>query len=152
MIGGCATKPYAVSEPKMITLKTPKLKFSDMGYLRSDGEAVEVELFAAGMAVEKITINGEVCVRAGCMGEEKFVKEYLCPDYPSDTMRSVLLGRDIFGGLGKEEMCDGRLFQFIRNDGMDILYRRGEGEIYFKDRLNGLVIKITDLKETHAAE
>jgi hypothetical protein len=35
-------------------------------------------------------------------------------------------------------MCDGRLFQFIRNDEMDIVYRREKGEIYFKDRLNSL--------------
>jgi hypothetical protein len=136
----------------MITLKTSKLKFSDTGYIRTDGEAVEVELFAAGMAVEKIAFNGEVCVSAGCMSEEKFVKEYLYSDYPSDTMRNVLLGRDIFGGKGKEEMCDGRLFQFIRNDEMDILYRRGKGEIYFKDRLNSLIIKIEDLKENNATE
>ncbi len=152
MIGGCATKHYTHSEPKMIVLKTPKLKFADTGYIRTEGEAVEVELFAAGMAVEKITMNGEVCVSAGCMSEEKFVKEYLYQDYPRDTMRHILLGRDIFGGRGKEEMCDGRLFQFIRNDEMDIIYRRGKGEIYFKDRLNSLIIKITDLGENNATE
>jgi hypothetical protein len=152
VIGGCATKHYTVSEPKMITLKTPKLKFADTGYIRTDGEGVELELFAAGMAVEKITMNGEVCVSAGCMSEEQFVREYLYPDYPADTMRSVLLGKDIFGGRGKEEMCDGRLFQFVRNDEMDIIYRRGKGEIYFKDRLNSLIVKIEDLKETNATE
>lgn len=151
-LGGCGTKHYTVNEPKLFTLKTPKLKFADTGYIRHDGSAVEVELFAAGVAVEKITIDGDVCVSAGCMDEGKFVKEYLYPDYPRDTMRQVLLGKDIFEGRGKEEMCDGRLFQFIRNDEMDIVYRRGKGEIYFKDRLNSLIIKIEDLKENNATE
>lgn len=151
-LGGCVTKVYTVNEPKIITLKTPKIKFADTGYIRHDGSAVEVELFAAGVAVEKITIDEQVCVSAGCMDEEKFVKEYLYPDYPRDTMRHVLLGKDIFAGRGKEEMCDGRLFQFIRNDEIDIIYRRGKGEIYFKDRLNSLIIKIEDLKETNATE
>ncbi|MEW5831575.1 MAG: hypothetical protein AB1763_01895 [Campylobacterota bacterium] len=151
MIGGCATKQhYTRSEPKMITLKTPKLKFADTGYLRSDGERVELELFAAGVAVEKIRIDGEVCVSAGCMSEERFVKEYLYPDYPADTMKRVLLGHDIFGGKGKEEMCDGRLFQFVRDDEMDIIYRRGKGEIYFKDRLNGIIVRINDLDENQS--
>ena len=145
LITGCSTKHYTVSEPKIITLKTPKLKFADTGYIRHDETSVEVELFTAGVAVEKITIDGDVCVSAGCMDEGKFVKEYLYPDYPHDTMRNVLLGKDIFSGRGKEEMCDGRLFQFIRNDEMDIMYRRGKGEIYFKDRLNGLIIKIENL-------
>lgn len=152
VLGGCSAKHFTHSEPKMIVLKTPKLKFADTGYIRTDGEALQVELFAAGMAVEKITIDQEVCVSAGCMSEEKFVRDYLYSDYPRDTMRHILLGRDIFGGRGKEEMCDGRLFQFIRNDEMDIIYRRGKGEIYFKDRLNSLMIKITDLGENNATE
>jgi hypothetical protein len=145
IVGGCGTKQYAISEPKIIVLKTPKIKFADTGYIRHKGESVEVELFTAGVAVEKISIDTLVCVSTGCMSEEAFVKEYLNPDYPRDTMRNVLLGKDIFAGHGKEEMCDGRLFQFIRNDEMDIIYRRGKGEIYFKDRLNSLIIKINDL-------
>ena len=142
---GCSTKHYRVSEPKIITLKTPKLKFADTGYIRHDETSVEVELFTAGVAVEKISIDSQVCVSSGCMSEEAFVKDFLSPDYPADTMRNIVLGKDIFGGRGKEEMCDGRLFQFIRNDEMDIIYRRGKGEIYFKDRLNSLIIKIEDL-------
>ncbi len=153
LMGGCAAKhDYGVGESKLITIKSPKLKFSDMGYVRSDGNAVEVELFAAGMAVEKIAFDGEVCTRSGCMSEEKFVRDYLYSAYPRDTMRNILLGRDIFAGEGKEEMCDGRLFQFIRNDDMDIIYRRGGGEIYFRDRLNSLIVKITDWKENNATE
>jgi hypothetical protein len=151
-IGGCGTKHYSISEPKIITLKTPKLKFADTGYVRHEGDAVEVELFTAGVAVEKISIDSLVCVSSGCMSEEAFVKEYLYSDYPTDTMRNILLGKDIFAGRGKEEMCDGRLFQFIRNEEMDIIYRRGKGEIYFKDRLNSLIIKIEDLKENNATE
>lgn len=142
---GCSTKHYTVSEPKLITLKTPKIKFADTGYIRHDETSVEVELFTAGVAVEKISIDSLVCVSNGCMSEEAFVKEYLYPDYPADTMRNIVLGKDIFSGRGKEEMCDGRLFQFIRNDEMDIIYRRGKGEIYFKDRLNSLIIRINDL-------
>jgi hypothetical protein len=149
---GCSTKHYTVSEPKIITLKTPNLKFADTGYIRHDDTSVEVELFTAGVAVEKISIDEKVCVSAGCMSEEAFVKEYLNAGYPRDTMRNILLGKDIFTGKGKEEMCDGRLFQFIRNDEMDIIYRRGKGEIYFKDRLNSLIIKIEDLKENNATE
>lgn len=144
-IGGCTTKHYSVSEPKMITIKSPKLKFADMGYIRHEGDAVEVELFTAGVAVEKISIDKEVCVSSGCMSEEKFVKEYLYPDYPADTMRRILQGADIFGGINKEELCQGTLYQTIRNDDMDIIYRRKGGDIYFKDRLNSLMIKIGNL-------
>ncbi|MDP1785011.1 MAG: hypothetical protein Q8K81_06255 [Sulfuricurvum sp.] len=151
-MGGCAAKHYSISTPKIITIKSPKLKFSDMGYVRYEGDAVEVELFTAGVAVEKISIDDKVCVSTGCMSEESFVKEYLYEGYPRDTMRRILQGEPIFGGKGKDETCGGALFQFIRNDDMDILYRRSPTETYFKDRLNGMMIKISDIPDTNETQ
>lgn len=148
-LGGCTTKHYSISSPKVITIKSPKLKFSDTGYIRYEADAVEVELFTAGIAIEKISIDDKVCVSAGCMSEEVFVKEYLYEKYPRDTMRRILQGEPIFGGIGKDKTCDGALFQFIRNDDMDIMYRRKGNEIFFKDRLNGLMIKINDIEDTN---
>ena len=152
LLGGCATKHYTISQPKMVVIKSPKLKFADMGYIRYAQDAVEVDLFTAGVAVEKISIDEQVCVSAGCMSEETFVKEYLYKDYPADTMRRVLQGEPIFDGNGTSESCGGVKFQNIRNDEMDIVYRRSPTEIYFKDRLNGLMIKISDIKESNATE
>ena len=148
-MGGCTVKHYSISSPKVITIKSPKLKFSDTGYIRYEADAVEVELFTAGVAVEKISIDDKVCVSAGCMGEEAFVKEYMNEKYPRDTMRRILQGEPIFGGIGKDETCGGTIFQFIRNDDMDITYRRQGNNISFKDRLNGLMIKITDVEDTN---
>lgn len=144
VMGGCSSKHYTFSEPKLIVLKTPKLKFADMGYLRHEGDAVEVELFIAGAAVEKIAIDSKVCVSSGCMSEEEFTRTYLYKGYPADTMRNILLGRDIFEGKGKSELCNGTLYQYIRNEDMDFVYRRKPSEIYFKDYLNGIMIKIAD--------
>lgn len=151
-MGGCTAKHYSISTPKIITIKSPKLKFSDMGYVRYEGDAVEVELFTAGVAVEKISIDEKVCVSAGCMSEEAFIKEYLYEGYPRDTMRRILQGEPIFNGKGKDETCGGALFQFIRNDEMDILYRRSPTETYFKDRLNGMMIKISDIPDTNETQ
>lgn len=149
LFGGCTVKHYSSSSPKVITIKTAKLKFSDTGYIRYEADAVEVELFTAGLAVEKISIDDKVCVNAGCMSEETFVKEYLYEGYPRDTMRRILQGEPIFGGIGKDKTCSGALFQFIRNDDMDIMYRRQGGEIFFKDRLNALMIKINDIEDSN---
>ncbi|MGZ5208855.1 MAG: hypothetical protein ACXWB0_07540 [Sulfuricurvum sp.] len=136
----------------MIVIKSPKLKYADMGYLRYEGDAVEMELFTAGVAVEKISIDTHVCVSAGCMSEKAFVREYLYKDYPADTMRRVLQSEPIFDGNGTSEPCGGVKIQNIRNNEMDIVYRRSAKETYFKDRLNGLMIKISDVLESNASE
>ena len=59
----------------------------------------------------------------------------------------MLQGEPIFGGIGRDETCSGTVYQFIRNDDMDIMYRRKGNEIIFKDRLNGLMIKINDIED-----
>jgi hypothetical protein len=151
-MGGCGTKHYSISIPKMITIKTPKLKYADMGYLRYEGDAVELELFTAGVSVEKISIDQKVCLSAGCMDEDKFVKEYIYEGYPRDTLRRILQNEPIFDGNGTSESCGGVIFQFIRNDDMDILYRRAHEGIFFKDRLNGLIIKISDVEDINATK
>lgn len=152
-LNGCSTHSFSISEPKIITLKTPKIKYSDMGYVRYDDDAVQVELFTAGVSVEKITfINNEVCVSVGCMSEEKFTQEYLNPHYPPDTLRRIVQNVDIFGGLGKSEACNGVQYQYIRNEEIDVMYRRKNGEILFKDRLNGVMIKIEDILEINATK
>lgn len=144
-MGGCAQKQYETSTPKLIVLKTPKLKFADTGYIRFSGENVQAELFTAGVAVERISVEDKVCITAGCMSEEAFVREYLSPEYPKDTLRRILLGEPIFEGINTSEQCGGARTQYIRNGKMDIVYRLRHDETYFKDRINGLIIKISDL-------
>ncbi len=151
MIGGCAQKHYEISKPKLIVLKMPKLKFADTGYIRSSGERVEAELFTAGVAVEKISIDEKVCVNAGCMSEEAFVRDYLSPDYPKDILRRILLGEPIYNGANMSEQCGGARTQYIRTDKTDIVYRLKADETYFKDRFNSLIIKITDLDNNQSA-
>lgn len=150
VIGGCSSKHYSVSEPKIITIKSPKLKFADTGYIRHEGEAVEAELFTAGVAVEKIAIDEKVCVSAGCMSEEEFIREYLSAEYPTDTLRRILLGEPIFNGINTTEQCGGAKTQYIRNEKMDIVYRLKSDMTYFKDRSNGLIIKIENLDENQS--
>lgn len=150
IIGGCAQKHYEISKPKLIVLKTPKIKFADTGYIRSSGESVEVELFTAGVAVEKITIDDKVCVSAGCMSEEMFIREYLSTEYPKDTLRRILLAEPIYNGQYTTEQCSGIRTQYIRNEKIDIVYRLKPDETYFKDRINSIIIKISNLDDNQS--
>jgi hypothetical protein len=140
--GGCSLKQYETSEPKLIVLKTKKLKFSDTGYIRSAGDAVEVELFSAGQAAGRIVINHLVCVDdKGCLSKSAFNAEYLNGNYPDETMQYVLLGKPIFSRRSLQRNTEG-FEQRIENSEVDIVYRVDARQIYFKDRKNKILIKI----------
>ena len=141
----CSIKNYEKTQTKIIIIKSPKMKFADIGYLRNTDSAIELEMFIAGHAVEKITINHLVCVRKGCMSKSGFNEEYLHHSYPDDILQNIFLGSEIYNGMSKSKTNLG-FEQRIVNDDVDIKYRVSNKEIFFKDSNNKIIFKIKDTK------
>ena len=143
LFSACSTKNYEVTQTKIIIIKSPKLKFADVGYIRNSDNSIEMELFVAGQAIEKITINHLICVSDGCMSKSGFNKDYLHASYPSDILQNILLSKDIYGGENKIITSDG-FRQHIEDENVDILYKVTWNTTYFKDRKNNILLKIKD--------
>lgn len=138
-------KNYEQTQTKIITMKTKQLKFSDLGYIRSSGSAVEVELFTVGKSVFKASIDYLVCTQDGCMGKSAFNEQYLNASYPDSLLQNILLGRVIYEAKNRVALADG-FEQKIANEDVDISYKVTSNEIYFKDRKNKILIKIKETK------
>lgn len=141
----CSIKNYEVTQTKIIIIKSPKIKFADIGYIRNTEKAVELELFIAGNAVEKFTINHLICTSEGCMSKNGFNADYLHHSYPDEILQNILLGREIYDAKDKQKTDDG-FQQKIRTELVDIKYRVNSKEIFFKDRTNKIIFKIKDTK------
>lgn len=142
----CSIKNYEHTQTKIITIKSPKIKFSDAGYLRNSEKTVELELFMAGKCIEKITVNHLICTSSGCMSKGGFNKDYLNSAYPDDTMENMLLSHVIYGGKNLTK-TDGGFEQHIKDEHVDISYRVESSGVYFKDRKNGIIFNIKDTDE-----
>jgi hypothetical protein len=146
LFSACSIKNYEQTTTKLVTIKTKKFRFSDIGYLRHTDDALQLELFMAGQVVKRIEINHLVCVSdEGCISKERFNEEYLSLDYPENILQHILLGKRIFDGAGIQKSSFG-FTQHILTQGVDISYRVGPKEVYFKDRKNHILFKIKDLK------
>lgn len=139
----CSIKNYEHTSSKIIIIKSPKIKFADLGYIRNSDKAIELELFVAGRAIEKITINHFVCVTAGCMSKSGFNDAYLHSSYPNDLLQNILLGREIYKGKNRVKIENG-FEQRISSQDVDIIYKRKQNSIFFKDRKNRIIFKIKD--------
>lgn len=146
LFGGCAAKQYVISEPRVIVLKTPKIKFADTGYIRTSDDAVEVELFSAGQAAGRITIDRLICVEGeGCSSKSSFNADYLSPAYPDEMLQNVLLGRPIFDRASLRKTEEG-FEQHLSSAEYEITYRVTGKNIAFKDRRNHILIKIRAIR------
>ena len=141
---GCSIKDYEITQTKIIIIKSPQLKFADIGYIRNTEKAIEMELFVAGNPIEKITINHLICVTKGCMSKSGFNEEYLHSTYPNDILQNILLGNEIYDGKNKIKTNDG-FEQKINVEDVNIKYRVNSKAIFFKDTKNKIIFKIKEL-------
>jgi len=145
LLSACSIKNYEHTQSKIIIIKSPKLKFADLGYLRNTQDAVELELFIAGKSVEKFTVNHLICVSDGCMSKSGFNKDYLNQAYPDEILQNILLGHEIYDGKNRVKTNNG-FEQKIENKSVNILYKVSSNLIFFKDRKNRIIFKIKDIK------
>lgn len=142
VLGGCGAKPFVKRDAATIVLKTPKIKFADAGYVRSNDDLVALELFTAGQAAGKFEIENLVCVEGeGCMRKSSFNAEYLSAFYPDTLMENVLRAKPIYEAQNLVKKSDG-FEQIIEDGNVAIVYKVTEEQIYFKDRKNRILIKI----------
>lgn len=146
VFSACSTKNYDKTETKIIIIKSPKIKFSDLGYVRSSDEKIELELFIAGTCIESITVNHLICTSEGCMSKSGFNEDYLNPSYPDDTLQNILLARPIYDEENLQKTADG-FNQHIQNQHVDIAYKVDSHVTLFKDRKNNIIFKIKDTNE-----
>jgi len=145
LLNACSIKDYEHSATKILILKTPKLKFSDIGYIRNSDKAIELELFVAGHVFKRIHINHLICVEdEGCMSKSSFNAEYFNASYPDEIFQNILLGHKIYGGENTLKSKSG-FIQNIETKDVSIVYRVLPKEIYFKDRKNHILIKIKEV-------
>jgi len=141
----CSIKEYQQTKTKIVIIKSPNIKFADLGYIRNSADAVELELFSAGVAIEKIKINHLICVSAGCMSKQGFNEDYLSSSYPSDILQNILLAKPIYDAIGVVKTKDG-FEQYIKDEEVDIKYKVTPRVTYFKDKKNRIIFKIKDIK------
>ncbi len=145
LFSACGIKNYEQTQSKIIIIKSPKIKFADIGYLRNSEKEIELELFMAGKVIERITINHLVCTSEGCLSKSGFNEDYLNLNYPDDILQNILLGHEIYDGKNRVQTDDG-FEQKIDTKHVGIVYKVNPHAILFKDRKNKIIFKIKDTK------
>ena len=143
IFSACSSKSYDKTETKIIVIKSPKIKFSDLGYIRNSDTKIELELFIAGKCIKSITINHLVCTDDGCMSKSSFNEDYLNEAYPDDILQNILLAKPIYESVNLQKTTDG-FTQEIKTHHVDISYRVDSHVTFFKDRKNNIILKIKD--------
>ncbi|PAF42426.1 hypothetical protein BJI48_06345 [Helicobacter sp. 11S02596-1] len=135
-------------EFKLITIKTPMFRFYDYGILHTRPDAIELELFKLGRSIGSIRIEkSKICFLNDCYRKWPAAKNFFGKVSYGDLFEDILLGKDIFGGIGKVIGPDNTLIQRFQKSGEIIFYERKPGHTLFRNMSTGVVIAIDDYQE-----
>ncbi len=132
-------------ESAFIVLKTPKIRYADMGFITASPTDIKVEIYGAGQPLMKLEIGGlNICMsKFECMDKITFNEKILNGAYNKDLLENIFRGEPIFKSENIEKNKDGSFSQKLTKEGVyDISYRVNQKERVFKDKLNKIIIKV----------
>ena len=142
---GCSLKQLDQKETKIALIKSPKIRYNDIAYLKHNDDTIELQMYNAGVGIGKISIGYMVCIKDGCITKSRFNKEFLEQHYPDDILKHILLAQPIYNAKNLQKTQQG-FIQRIKTPFSDIVYRVTQKEIFFKDKKNHIIIKLKDVK------
>jgi len=144
IFAGCSTKYYEKPQPALIVLKSPALKYADMGFIFRGKNSTKVQIYSSGRPAFTLSIGRRVCVDSKCMSESQFYRKYLKAEYPPGTLKNIFSKSPIFGGENLERRGEESVQHIEKEGRFDIIYTFDKSSVRFKDRFNNILIKITE--------
>ncbi len=144
LFNACSIKEVKKQESAFIVMKTPSIKFADMGFIYNDDENIKVEIYTAGQALVDLNINAQnICLSLlQCMEKEEFNEKVLSASYPSTLLENIFKAEPIFEKENLEEVAGGFEQKITKEDKYDIRYSVISGKRTFRDKLNKILIKV----------
>ena len=131
---GCATK----TEPIFVTLKSPKIKISDEGFLKKGINYKELVIYKAGNLPLKFLIkDNEICFNNKCINKYYFIKKYF--NESNKNIFDTILDKKPFKDIKIIKTKDG----FIQKS--NFFYKVTKNTVLFKDK--NLIVFVKYLKE-----
>ena len=145
LLTACVGLKPKKDESAFIVLKTPKIKYADMGFVTASPSDVKVEIYGAGQPLLKLEIGGlNICMsKFKCMDKIVFNEKILNGAYDKDLLENIFRGEPIFKGENIKREKDGSFTQKLTKEGIyDISYSVNQKERVFRDKLNKILIKV----------
>lgn len=144
LLQACTNRVYTQQSSAFIVLKTPTLKYADLGFVYENNDTLKVELYNAGQAMMYLEIDAEkVCMGTfSCMDKKAFNSKVLSAYYPDNILNNIFRGQVIFEGLERKNVGSGFIQKIIKDKKYNIMYKVLAKSIYFYDIINCILIKV----------
>lgn len=143
---GCSQKiSYTSSKAYFVVIKTQKIALADTGFIKKDDSRLNLQLFSASSPIFDLHVNDDVCIDYTCLTRESFNDEFFGYKHYKNFIDELFNMQPIYNKKNLLKSKDG-FEQKIRTNNYDITYKVVNGNLYFKDKHNRVLIKLKELK------
>jgi len=143
---GCMGQQPTKEESAFIVIKTPTMKYADLGFISNAPALVKVNIYTAGQPLVQFEINAlNVCMSTfECMNKKAFNKKILSENYPDTLLEDIFRGKPIFEKENLEKTKNGFSQKLKKDKAYDIRYTVKNGTRTFRDKINKILIKVRE--------
>jgi hypothetical protein len=147
IVSGCTGKQLIKKENQesaFIVIKTPTMRYADMGFIYKKTDLVKVEIYASGQPLLNLDINPmNVCMSTfQCMEKKDFNKKMLSSYYPDTVLENIFRAEPIFDKEKLKKNSNGFTQKIKKDKEYDITYSVTKDKRTFRDTINKIVIKV----------
>jgi len=147
LIVGCTGKQLIKKENQesaFIIIKTPTMRYADMGFIYKKSDLVKVEIYALGQPLMNLDINSmNVCLSTfKCMEKKDFNTKMLSSTYPDTILENIFRAKPIFNKKNLEENSNGFTQKIQKDKEYDITYSVKSDKRVFRDTINKIKIEV----------
>jgi hypothetical protein len=146
LFSACTGKQPTKEESAFIVIKTPRMKYADLGFISNAPSLVKVNIYASGQPLVKFEINAlNVCMSTfECMNKKAFNKKILSENYPDTLLEDIFRAKPIFDKENLQKNADGFTQKLKKEKAYDIHYTVKNGTRTFRDKINKILIKVRE--------
>lgn len=145
LLVGCAShKEITLSESYLVTIKTPQKAVSDTGFLNFGKGYSNLQIFAAGTLLFNLEVDNSVCVDGQCASRTQFNTLFFNHEHYETLIDDILHMKPIYQKRNFNAI-EGGFEQEIVLPNSAITYRVVNQTMTFKDRVNGILIRLKPL-------
>jgi len=145
---GCGKISAMKQKSAFIIIKTPTMRYADMGFIYQDADEVNVEIYNSGQPLLRLNIGkSAICSgRFRCLTRDRFNRRMLTAAYSEDMLEQIFRGKPIEKGKGIVIRRNGFTQHIFKEGKYDISYHVLKNETVFHDTINHIIIKIRTLR------
>ncbi|MDR1285539.1 MAG: hypothetical protein LBJ88_05010 [Campylobacteraceae bacterium] len=137
-----------ISSPVKVTVKSPNIKLSGLGFYKKGGNYVNLQVFAGATATLNYESSTTICINDNCMTRGIFNDKFFTHAHYAKLIDDILAGKPIYNSQNLTKTQNGFSQNISKNGEYDIFYKVINDNIEFEDFKNRVYVTLQKLEKT----